>query len=108
MKLTPYKELLAMTKEKIDEALAGSRANTALCKAQLEVAKIDEALATSQGKINEECSKKDLDFNVIIDLLDEVALAERRRSQFQQIIDQMFPTTLTPATPDSAPAATKK
>lgn len=91
MKLTPYKELLAMTKEKIDEALAGSRANTALCKAQLEVAKIDEALATSQGKINELCSSKELDFNAIIDQLDEVALAERRKGQFQKIMDEMFP-----------------
>ena len=105
MSLTPYKTLLAMSKEQLDGALANSRANTAKQKAILEMAKIDEALATNEGKINELCSAKDLNFDAIIDALDEQALATRRKSQFATIVAEMFPETV-PATV-AAPAPAK-
>ena len=43
-KVKPYKDLIAMTKEKLDEALAPIRASSAKAKATLEVAKIEEKL----------------------------------------------------------------
>ncbi len=91
VKLTPYKKLLTMAKEKIDEVLAIPRANSAKKQAELEMAKLDERVATLQTELTESCSVKELNFNRIIDKLDEIALAERRKKQFNKIIEEMFP-----------------
>jgi hypothetical protein len=82
-----------MSKEAVDASLATSRANTAKRQAELEVAKIEEAIAVQEGKINELCSQKSLDYDAILNALDEVALAERRKAQFAKVIGELFPTT---------------
>ena len=50
MKLKPYKEILKMAKEMIDETLAPVRAMRAKKQAELEVAKMDEKIATHEAK----------------------------------------------------------
>jgi hypothetical protein len=101
MTLTAYKKVLAMSKEQIDASLANARAATAQQKAILEMAKIDEAIATQEGTINELCSKKDLDFDAILNGLDEIDLATRRKAQFQKLVNELFPTEATPTTTSS-------
>ena len=91
MKLTPYKDAIKMAKEKIDEALAPARTRKAKKQAELEIAKLDERIATIQAEIEEETSKKDLNFECIIDKLDTLGLAERKLKQFEKIILEMFP-----------------
>lgn len=90
--LTPYKKLLTMTKEAIDGALASTRAKSAKCKAELELAKLEERDAELDKKIQEACSLKELNFSAIIELQDEQALNERKMKQFKTIIEQMFPS----------------
>ncbi len=82
MKLTPYKKLLTMAKEAVDASLAPVRARAAKKQAELEMAKLDEKIATLESEINQECAKKDLNFDAIIRKLDDLALAERRKAQF--------------------------
>jgi len=91
MKLTPYKELLVMGKEAINAALAPVRTMSAKKKAELEIAKLDERIATLEPELNELCSVKEINFDKIIDKLDEIALAERRKKQFEKIVTEMFP-----------------
>lgn len=91
MKLTPYKKLLTMAKEAVDASLATVRAHSAKKQAELEEAKLDERIATLESQISEACSKQPLDFYRIIELLDETALAERRKKQFATIVSEMFP-----------------
>ena len=91
MKLTPYRKLLTMAKEAIDASLAPVRANAAKKQAELEMAKIDERIATLESEVTSICSQKDIDFDKIIDKLDDIALAERRKKQFKQIVSEMFP-----------------
>ena len=91
MKLRPYKEYLAMAKEKVDESLAPARANRAKKQAELEIAKMEESLATQEATIMELCSSKEIDFNKIIEAQDKYALTERRIAQFEKIIKEMFP-----------------
>jgi len=91
MKLTTYKQLITMTKEAVDKKLAPIRAIAQKKAAELEVAKLDERLATLQKEIDEECSKKDLNYDAIIRKLDDLALAERRQKQFNKIISELFP-----------------
>ena len=91
MKLKPYKEILKMGKEKVDEALAPARANRARKQAELEIAKMEESVASQEAKIFELCSSKEIDFNKIIEAQDKYALTERKIKQFNQIIKEMFP-----------------
>lgn len=91
MKLTPYKKLLTMAKEAVDASLAPVRARAAKKQAELEMAKLDEKIATLESEINQECAKKDLNFDAIIRKLDDLALAERRKAQFEKITNELFP-----------------
>lgn len=91
MKLKPYKELLKMAKEKVDETLAPARAHRAKKQAELKIAEMEERIASQEAKINELCTEKEIDFEKIINAQDELGLMERKRKQFQQIIKEMFP-----------------
>ena len=91
MKLKPYKEILKMAKEAIDETLAPVRAMRAKKQAELEVAKMDKKIATHEAKIQEICVEKDINFDKLISAQDELALMERRKKQFARIIEELFP-----------------
>ena len=90
-KLTPYKDILKMAKEAIDDVLAPVRANRAKKQAELEIAKLDEKIASQEAKIQEVCSEREINFDKLIDSLDSLALMERRKKQFGKIIEEMFP-----------------
>jgi hypothetical protein len=90
MKLPKYKEVLAMGKEKVNKTLAPIKAARAEKQAELEMAKLDEKIATQEAAIHEECCSNRVDFSKIIDMQDTLALAERRKKQYQKILDEMF------------------
>lgn len=91
LKLTPYRKLLVLSKEAVSAALAPVRARSAHKQAELEMLKIEESMANLESKITEACSKYPINFAEIIDKQDEFALLERRKAQFQTIIEEMFP-----------------
>lgn len=90
----PYKEILAMTKEKLDEMLIPVRARQAKSKADLEIAKLEEQVLGLESAINESCAKKDLDFTAIITKCDELDLLLRKKSQLQKLVADLFPETV--------------
>ena len=90
MKLPSYKSVLKLGKEKIQESLAPIRALQAKKQAELEIAKLDEKIATAEAEIHEICSEHPLNFNKLIEAQDELALTERRKEQFKKIIDELF------------------
>lgn len=89
--LKPFKELLALSKEKLDEALAPIRARQVKAKADSLVANYEEELITLEKQITEACASKEVDFENIANLLDKYALKERRKNQFESIYTQLFP-----------------
>lgn len=91
MKLPAYKEVLRMAKEKVDDALAPVRAMRAKKQAELEMAKLDEQIATQEAKIHEICCEKEINFSSLIDEQDRLALRERKKKQYQKILNEMFP-----------------
>jgi hypothetical protein len=91
MNLRPLKEILAMSKEKIDEALAPIRARQIKAKAELEMARLEETLASGESKVLEMCTQKDINFEKLLDQLDEIALTERRLEQYKSVLVQLFP-----------------
>lgn len=100
-KLTPYREILKMSKDAINGVLAFARANSAKRKAEHEMAKIDERIATIEMEIQTICAEKDLDFDKIIRKLDDIDLQIRRRAQFQKIVDELFPSDAAPIPPST-------
>lgn len=90
-KVKTYKEVLAMTKEKLDEALAPIRARSAKAKAELEIAKQQEKLIALEGDIHKLCAEKELNFNTIADKVDQYELAERRLKQIESLVLELFP-----------------
>jgi predicted nucleic acid-binding protein len=91
MTLKPFKELIALSKEKIDEALAPLRASTAKAKATLKMAEIDEKIASIDQTIQELAVSKDINFDAIADKVDEIGLLELRKQRLEEIVNQLFP-----------------
>lgn len=91
MKLKPFKEIIAMSKEKLDEALAPIRAKQVQSQAELEMAKIDEQLISAEAQIQELCSQKQIDFPKLLSIMDKYDLAERRKKQYRKILEDLFP-----------------
>lgn len=92
MKLTPYKEILKFSKEKIQDALAPIRAVQAKKQAELKIAELDEKIATKESHIQEICSSHPLNFDKLIEAQDELCLMERRKKQLEKIIKELFGT----------------
>lgn len=92
MKLKPFKELIAMSKEKLDEAMAPIRARQVRSQAELEMARLDADLLTKEGEVQEMCTKKEINFPSLLDRLDQIALLERRKKQYSDVLKQLFPT----------------
>ena len=66
MKLKPFQEILKMSKENLDAALAPIRAHKVKTQAQLEMAKLDEKLVTLEAEIQEMCAQKEINFESLI------------------------------------------
>lgn len=90
MTLMKYKDVLALCKEKINEAKAPFRAREMSKKAELEVCKLESTIADREQKVHELSSEYPINFDSLIDALDELELTRRRKEQFEEIIAQMF------------------
>ena len=89
--LKSFKELISMTKEKLEEAAVPLRVRSAKAKAEGIKVEIETKMLDLEAKINTECASKDINFNKIVDLLDEYALAERQLAQVTKVVEQLFP-----------------
>jgi hypothetical protein len=91
MKLKPFAEIMAMSKEKLAESLAPIRARKVRSQAELEMAKLDDEIIRLEADVQEHCAKESIDFPSLLDKLDKVALLERRKEQYEQVLAQLFP-----------------
>lgn len=89
--IKPFKELVALTKEKLDEALIPLRVRAAKAKAESETIKLEEKLISLETQINTQCAQKELYFTAIADLMDEYDLTSRRLVQIKELISSLFP-----------------
>ena len=90
MALLKYKEILVLAKEKISEAMAPLRACEMRKKAELEMCKLESKIAEKEQKIQEYASEYPINFDKLIDAIDDLELTKRRVVQFQKIVDNMF------------------
>lgn len=90
MSLMKYKDVLILCKDKIKEAMAPLRAREMKKKAELELCKIESQIAENEQKVQEYASQYPVDFDKLIDALDDLDLIKRRKEQFETIINEMF------------------
>jgi hypothetical protein len=90
-KIRPFKDLVAMSKEKLDEAMVPLRVRAAKAKAEGEIIKLEERMISLEASINEQCAKKELNFSIIADQMDEYDLIERRLNQINSLVANLFP-----------------
>jgi len=91
MKLKPYQEVIRMAKEVVDAALVPVKVIKAKKRLQFLMADVDGRIAEQESKIETMCLEKEIDFNLLAILQDELALMERRKKQFSKIMEEMFP-----------------
>lgn len=91
MKLPTYQEILDGA---ADKSMVPFRLKSARKKAELEVATIEEEIATMQTGLNEACVQKELNFKDISNRMDKIELKERQLKQMNDIITQLFPAEI--------------
>lgn len=90
MAMMKYTEILSLAKDKIKEVMAPLRAHEMKKKGELEVAKLEGTIAEKDQVIQELASQYPIDFDRIINALDDLELTKRRKDQFSTIINEMF------------------
>ena len=90
MALMKYRKILTLAKEKVTEAMAPLRAREMRKKAELEACKLDSTIAEKEQKIQEYASEYPINFDRLIDAIDDLELTNRRKEQFDKIINEMF------------------
>ncbi len=91
-KLLPLVELFALTKDKLNEKLAPSRAKLVKTKIELEIANLGVSLDEKKSKI-QEVYAKDKDFKAIDlkNLVQDISLLELDIDTYTDILEQLFP-----------------
>ena len=90
MKLIKYAELIAMSKEFKDKALAPIRAKQASVRFDAKLAELEENKMNAEAKIQELCSAHPLDVDKLVDAIDDIALLERRMIKVREIQVELF------------------
>lgn len=91
MKLKPFKEIIAMSKEKLNEALAPIRARKVKTQAEMKKSEIDERIVVIESEVQEMCTTQDINFDSLFEKLDKIALLERRKKQYDKVLSDLFP-----------------
>jgi uncharacterized protein involved in exopolysaccharide biosynthesis len=90
--LKPLKSILAMSKQAVDDMLAGVRARQTKARAEVELAKLDERAITLEREIQELCAQAEIDFTRVMSKMDDFDVNERRKTQLRKIVAELFPT----------------
>jgi len=90
MSLLKYKDVLKLSKDKIHEAMAPLRAREMRKKAELEACKLESVIAEKEQQVQELASEYPIEFNRLLDALDDLELTSRRKEQFEKIISELF------------------
>jgi hypothetical protein len=92
IKLTPFRKALEMTKAKIEELMIPLRVKQAKAKGEVEKLKLDEQIMSLEVKLREYTVETDINYNKILDALDELALLQRRKFMFDRVMSDLFDT----------------
>lgn len=89
--LKPLDQLLTMTQQGVEDAMAPLRVIKARSQATVMIAELDEEIIRANTEIQELALRKDIDINRMADKIDELELLELRKTRISDIIAQLFP-----------------
>jgi len=89
-KLLSFREALKKTKAQIDELLIPVRVKQAKLAGETELAKLEEKMLQCDVAMQELCVASPINYDKIIEKLDEIAMLERRQKQFKKVMDELF------------------
>lgn len=92
MGLRPFKQLIAISKEKMTELMAAPRAKRLQYQGEVEMLEIDAEILMIEGKIEESFNEPDnFSFKNMLSQLDQIAILKRRKKQYDGVLSQLFP-----------------
>ena len=91
MELSTYKSFLTSCKEKITEAMAPLRVREMRKKGELELCKIESSIAEKEQRIQEYAANYPINFDGLINALDNLELERHKLKQLSKILTEMFP-----------------
>lgn len=90
MKIKTFDEVIAINQEKAAKESA-DRAARIKKEVADSIRDIGASVEAAMEKIVAYCGEQDLQYDKILDLMDEISLSERRQRQLQKLIDDLFP-----------------
>lgn len=91
MQLTPYAELIKLIPGELAKKNSSAKINKQKQRGLLKVAELEEKITSLEDAVVSLCSQQELNYESIVDKQDELALRIRRKTQFQEVINQLFP-----------------
>lgn len=108
-KLIPFKKIAGLSKDKLREMMATPRAARLKAQANMEMADLDMEIQKLQAQVEEsfanEDSYKNFDFKGLLEKLDDIAILENRREQYEEVLKQLFPENETDEPEEKSDAA---
>lgn len=89
-KLPKYEDIIKLSKELKDAALAPVRAKQARVRFDAAIANLEETLINAETKISELSAQNPLDVEKLVDAVDNRTLVERRIKATREVYDQLF------------------
>lgn len=90
MKLQPFSKIASSTKREVSLQLT-RRAERFQRHVEVEASVIRLKIKSRETAIKNLVSGDDIDINVLVDKMDEVALLERRARRYQEVMLELFP-----------------
>jgi len=91
IELKPFRELIGLSEDKLNETLAPARAKAVKAKVDLEMAKLETQILTRETGIQEAFTKPDVDLPRIIDEIEDISLLKLRQELYKDVLTQLFP-----------------
>jgi hypothetical protein len=96
MNLKPFSELIRMAGEAKKALSIPFREKIVRAEATIKVAQLEQLSNELEERANKLATADKIDFDQLIDVLDDIEINASRRKQLQIVVDQLFPST--PAT----------
>lgn len=90
MKLLSFREALKKTKQQIEEMMIPVQVKQNRLAGETELAKIEEQIIDAECKLQELTVAHPINYNKILEKIDEIALLERRQGQFKKVMEDLF------------------
>lgn len=91
MELRPFKDMIALSEDKLKEEMAPIRARNIKSQAELEMSRLEANILKAETSVQEMCARPDICFTEVLNDLDDIDLMERRKRKCSDAIKQLFP-----------------